>query len=163
MSATTGCILAPPIELEEPFENYPPFIHEDRVSPDTTRVVASGDTPITLSVDTLYDPDNETELEYAWYSTTLGTLSTGKALLSPQGTEELSYGIFYAYDGPTFIFSPCQPALQGRQSETIWLYVTDGEWEFTNNEGVQIDQDQGGFVTSWSWVVDLRDVTCGGQ
>ncbi len=160
---SSGCLISPPIDLEDPRENSPPFIHEDRVSPGTTRVVASGDSNVTLSVDTLYDPDNEEELEYAWYSPTLGTLRTGTAYpVAGQDEDQLSYGIFYSFDGPSYVFSPCQSALQGRQSETVWLYVTDGELQFTSNEGVQIDPDKGGFIISWSWVIDLGDVVCGG-
>ncbi len=156
----SACLFAPPLQLEEPFENHPPFIGASNVSPQATTVVASADSSVTMSVETVYDQDQESELFYAWYSVTLGTITTGT--LDPLDDEFSTRvdGIFYEYNGTSYELSPCQIALRGRQSETLWLYITDRQWERTSSAGVEIDD--GAFLASWSWVVDLRDVTCGG-
>lgn len=155
-----ACLVSPPLELAEPFENHPPFINAASVSPQATTVVASSDSSVTLGVEALYDQDQESELFYAWYSVTLGTITTGTIDPLDDEFNTLIDGIFYEYNGTSYELSPCQIALRGRQSETLWLYVTDRQWERTSSSGVEIDD--GAFLASWSWVVDLRDVTCGG-
>ena len=157
-----SCLVSPPLGLEDPLENHPPFLDEAIVSPPATTIVASSEGSVLLQADVLYDQDDEDELYYAWYSGTLGTITTGTLRRRPTEGGALVYGIFYAFEGTTYNFQPCQAALRGRQSETLWLYVTDRQWESTDSSGVELARDQGALLTSWSWVIDLGDVVCGG-
>ena len=154
-----GCIFAPTYDYAPPEENHPPLIHPDQVRPAQQIIVASGADEIVLSVDRVYDLDDEPELYYIWYSSTLGTVKDSTLARSSDNLAE-NYGVFYGYDGEDadYRVRPCADELRGRQSETVWFYLTDRNWESVS--AVEPEYDDGAFLVSWSWVIDLRDVTC---
>lgn len=162
-SLQAGCILAPPIETEPQPRNHPPHIWRESVRPQDEIIFASGANDIELAVDAVFDQDEEEVLDFAWYIPTLGRIETGKLDLvgsveEIEGTDESELGIFYQYEETSYTISPCDSELSGRQSVTVWFYVSDRNWEGTSSTGVTTAP--GAFLTSWAWVIDLSNATC---
>ena len=162
--AMSGCILSPPVEAETP-TNRAPYLNEDDALPQERVVVLTDpvdgeDRTVQLSMNRLYDPDDEAQLYYAWYSPRLGLLDESSVGRVSAGEAFDAFGTYYAYGGSGVrqIVNPCDPRLLGVAQETVWLYVSDEDWSRTGAEGVE--EQPGAFKVSYAWVLDLSQITC---
>ena len=148
-----GCLLAPPVEIEAAQENLPPYIDYSETFPAQEVVFADDTDTIELSAGGLFDPNPEPELFYVWYS------ATRSEVLDSTNTVLIERGELFSQYAPVSIsINPCARDLQGRQSESIWLYLTDRRWERVGSAGVV--PAPGAFLTARAWTLDLSFVVC---
>ena len=158
LGVAQGCLLGPPVEVEPPRENRPPYVDRDGVLPPDEIVFAGNAAEIRLSLDRIYDPDGEQVLYYAWYSPARSELLSSNRLGRVSSASEAYGALFAQYEPVSYSVNPCVAALRGRQTETIWFYLTDRPWQRIGSAGLVAEE--GAFLTSWVWVIDLSLVTC---
>lgn len=144
-----------PVVRENP-PNRPPYIAPDSVSPSGSRLTVFPDQAgdARLSVDRLYDPNEEDELHYVWFSNRDRVL---REFTVPRTGETTINGTRYqTYEGVSWsdfdVGARCSDDVSA--TETIWLYVSDGPFRRVGNEGVEASR--GAFKVSHSWVVDYE-------
>jgi hypothetical protein len=145
-----------PIEPEQPEPNRPPHIDSDRVTPEgqVTRFGDADDPNIELSVDVLLDPNREETLYYAWYSSvddaSRFTFNQSDRLGPPEGPNDP----FYRFEGVSKTIDACEVIGQAnsQRTETIWLFVTDREFQSLTEDSFRLQEDA--YVDSWAWVLE---------
>lgn len=144
-----------PVVPETPTQ-HPPYIDPDSVSPSGSRLTVFPDQAgnARLSVDRLYDPNEEDELYYAWFSDRDRLLREFN--VPRTGTATLNGTRYHTYEGVSWSdFDPASRCSDGiSATETIWLYVSDGPFRRVGNAGVE--PGRGSFMVSHSWVVDYE-------
>ncbi len=160
IAVVPGCILSPPLVNEEVEQPQPPFIDLEQVRPRTIPYVANNEEIIDLAVNEAYDPNQEDQLYYAFFSDRLGTLDSGNIQLRRDASNApiITNEVFFTYEGISYGFNPCALGLDGAESETVFFYLSDRNWESTGRSGV-VPED-GAYTTSTSWVIDLTSAGC---
>lgn len=149
----SGCV---PVEPEPPEPNRPPHIDSDRVTPagQVTRLGDADDPNIELSVDVLLDPNREDTLYYAWYSSAQGAGRFSFSQVSRIGSPSGRNDPFFRFQGVSKTIDACDVIGQAnsQQTETIWLFVTDREFQRLTPDSFRLQE--GAYVASWSWVLE---------
>jgi hypothetical protein len=156
---SASCVLSPPIEPRSVEVNQPPYISPDFILP-AEEVVRVDFIPeegaITLTARQFFDPNNEVELYYAWVAEGGWLIESSK--VGPTDGSDLYQGLFYRFGGVEYRFDPCGPNVLGKESETIWIFVSDRPWKRVSNSGVE--PESGGFVDSRAWVFQFKPGLC---
>lgn len=152
----SACIITPPIEPEPPDINQPPYIEPDRVRPQESIIAITDGNEIELQVTELFDPNLEESLHYALVGEKNGLVRIGLSGLSLD-QDELYRGVFYRYEGVSYLLNPCSIALRGESTETIFLYVSDRPIEINDSD---ITIAEGAFLDVWAWVFQLQAGIC---
>lgn len=154
MGCASACIVAPPIEPEEPEANKPPFIAEP--DPDNPIVVLDTETTVVLSA-RLFDQNDEPQLYVAWITERSNQVAESVAVPTADG--ELFQGLFYPFETVSFSLLTCDEPLRNASSETVFLFVADRPLNVSSNAEVATVDDEG-FIDSYAWSIDLRPGRC---
>ena len=152
-----ACLVAPPIEPEPPDINKPPFVDPDRVQPELSVVTVTTADEINVQATELYDPNPEESLSWVFLSEKSGVLRSSRSQPALD-QEDLYLGIFYRFEGASYLFNPCNQDVRGEPTETIFLYVSDRPFQdITDNEVVV---EEGAFLDAWGWVFQIPPGVC---
>jgi len=149
-----GC-LAPPIEPEPEELNVAPYL--DFPSPDQRIFTFDSPTPQDFSI-LAFDVNSLDEtLEFVWIGDELGFVVNRRVSRDP--SVELQSGVYHQFQPITQLIDPCDDDLQDVTRETLWVYVTDGEF-LSVGDTTTLEVEEGRFIASFSWAIHIQPDAC---
>jgi hypothetical protein len=143
-----------PIDFEQTI-GKPPYIDPDETTPAEEVVVIEqlGDGTVTLRANELYDPNDHDQLYGLWFGDERGLIDD-VTLQSAGGTVVLNNNedteeTFFTFEGTEQAIDPCEQIQANNFKETIWLFISDGDFADLTNPTPADDA----YLVSHTWVL----------